>query len=170
MGSCGTLAPGQRSAETSVSMRARWGCVALIAYPLVEIAVAVLIASYIGWWWVFAALILSLAFGLGIVRWSLAATGQAWSAAISTLRTPSGEAMQITAGAQPVPTRRTPPAQTSLLVPAGLLIAIPGFCTTIAGLVLLLPPVRARIAARMQRAIRRADPSSAAWPSDDQAD
>lgn len=139
-----------------MSLRARWGCVAILAYPLVEIAVVVVVASYIGWWWVFGLLIVSFAVGLGIVRWSLAATGQAWSAAISALRTRAAAAPQITAASSPAQPRVAPPAQTSLLVPAGLLIAVPGFCTTVAGLVLLLPPMRARIAARMERAMRRA--------------
>lgn len=170
MGGGRALAPGHRSSETPVSLRARWGCIAILAYPLVEIAVAVVIASFIGWWWVFGLLILSLALGLGIVRWSLAATGQAWSAAMSALRTPSGEMLQISATTQAQQPRAAPPAQTSLLVPAGLLIAVPGFCTTAAGLVLLLPPVRARIAARMERAMRRTRPPGGAWPPSDQAD
>jgi len=46
-------------------------------------------------------------------------------------------------------------------VPAGLLIAVPGFCTTAAGLVLLLPPVRRLIARRLEAAMRRSLPPSA---------
>ena len=51
-----------------------------------------------------------------------------------------------------------PPAQTLLIVPAGLLIAIPGLLTTALGLILWVPFVRARIAARIERAARRLGP------------
>ena len=150
-----------------MSLRLRWGCVALIAYPLVEIALAVAVASVIGWWWVFVFFFACLVAGLATTRYALAATGQAWTAAMSSLRTPSGDALEITAtaqespgrdsptGAAQPPRRAAPPAQASLLVPAGLLIAVPGFVTTLLGLVLALPPVRARIAQRMERAMRR---------------
>jgi UPF0716 family protein affecting phage T7 exclusion len=56
------------------------------------------------------------------------------------------------------PGAMTPPAQTLLIVPAGLLIAVPGILTTIAGLILWLPPVRTRIAARIAKAARRLGP------------
>ncbi|MFM8529372.1 MAG: FxsA family protein [Ilumatobacteraceae bacterium] len=138
-----------------MSLRLRWGCVALIAYPLVEIALAVAVASVIGWWWVFVFFFACLVAGLATARYALAATGQAWTAAMSSLRTPSGDALEITATAQESPGRAAPPAQASLLVPAGLLIAVPGFVTTLLGLMLALPPVRARIAQRMERAMRR---------------
>jgi len=138
-----------------MSTRVRWGCVAVLAYPLVEIALAVLVASIIGWWWVFMALVVFLALGLGIVRYALSATGQAWSAAMTALRTPTGERLEITATGESSPVAPAVPATTSLLVPAGLLIAVPGFLTTAIGLVLLLPPVRGRIAARIERAMRR---------------
>jgi UPF0716 family protein affecting phage T7 exclusion len=42
----------------------------------------------------------------------------------------------------------TPPAQTMLLIPAGLAMAVPGFLSDAVGAVLLLPVVRRRIAAR----------------------
>jgi len=138
-----------------MTARSRWGCVAVLAYPLVEIALAVLVASIIGWWWVFMAFVIFLAIGLGVVRYALSATGQAWSAAMTTLRTPTGERLEVTATEETRPLTPSPPAQTSLLVPAGLLIAVPGFLTTAIGLVLVLPPVRGRIAARIERAVRR---------------
>ena len=141
-----------------MSMGARWGCVALIAYPLVELAIAAWLASIVGWWWVFVAFVAFLTLGLGVVRYALTATGQAWSAALSTWRPPNeadGQVLAITSGAQAPARRERPPAQTSLLVPAGLLIAVPGFVTTAGGLVMLLPPVRALIAGRLERAMRR---------------
>lgn len=138
-----------------MSLRARWGCLAVLAYPLVEIGLAVLVASVIGWWWVFMAFVVFLALGLGIVRYALSATGQAWSAAMNTLRSPTGEVLEITATGESRQLNAAPPARTSLLVPAGFLIAVPGFLTTAIGLVLLLPPVRGRIAGRIERAMRR---------------
>ena len=43
-------------------------------------------------------------------------------------------------------------------IAAGLLIAIPGLITTAIGLILWLPFVRSRIAARLERAARRLSP------------
>jgi UPF0716 family protein affecting phage T7 exclusion len=54
--------------------------------------------------------------------------------------------------------RRVPPAHTLLIVPAGLLIAIPGLVTTLCGLILWLPPVRGALAARIEAAMRRREP------------
>ena len=95
--------------------------------------------------------------GLGLVRYALGATGRSFGLAVSALRTPAGhgEVLEITGVER---TSLTPPAQTLLIVPAGLLIAIPGVITTVGGLVLWAPPVRARIARRIERAARRLEP------------
>jgi UPF0716 protein FxsA len=47
------------------------------------------------------------------------------------------------------------PAATALLVPAGLLLLVPGFLSDVAGLVLLVPAVRRAVAARMGDAVLR---------------
>jgi UPF0716 family protein affecting phage T7 exclusion len=41
------------------------------------------------------------------------------------------------------------------LIPAGALIAVPGFVTDIVGLIMLIPGVRSVIATRIARAVER---------------
>jgi UPF0716 protein FxsA len=136
-----------------VSLRGRLGCVLLIAYPVVEIALAVLIANVIGWWWLLVYAVVCIVLGLGLVRYALSATGRSFGVAMSGLRADSTDAVVAIEGpARSVP---TPPARTLLIVPAGLLIAVPGVLTTLLGLILWLPPVRDHIAARIERAARR---------------
>lgn len=134
----------------------RWGCVLLVAYPIVEVAIAVLLAQVIGWWWLLVAVVACIVLGLGLVRYALGATGRSFGVAIATLQGPGEQGFVAIEG--PEPASPAPPAQTLLIVPAGLLIAIPGLLTTAIGLVLWLPPVRARIAARIARAARRLGP------------
>lgn len=135
-----------------MSTRTRWGCVALIVYPIVEIALAIAVASVVGWWWVLVYAVVCLVLGLGLVRYALSASGRSFSVAMAALRGPAGEQVLMIEGARPVKPP-APPAQTLLIVPAGLLIAVPGLVTTIIGLVLWVPYVRRRIAARMQARI-----------------
>lgn len=140
-----------------VNNRGGWGCLTVLAYPIVEVALAILVASFIGWWWVLVLVCGFIVLGLGLVRYALAATGRSFGVAMSALRTPSGEpVLRIEGGESQRPP--APPAQTLLIVPAGLLIAIPGFLTTAVGLVLWFPPVRAGIAGRIARAARRMQP------------
>ena len=134
----------------------RWGCVLLVAYPIVEIAIAVVVAQVIGWWWLLVAVVVCIVLGLGLVRYALGATGRSFGVAIATLQGPGEQGLLAIAG--PERANAAPPAQTLLIVPAGLLIAIPGLITTAIGLVLWLPTVRARIAARIARAARRLGP------------
>ena len=134
----------------------RWGCVLLVAYPIVEIVIAVLVAQVIGWWWLLVAVVACIVLGLGLVRYALGATGRSFGVAIATLQGPGEQGLVAIEG--PERASAAPPAQTLLIVPAGLLIAIPGLVTTVIGLVLWLPPVRARIAARIARAARRLGP------------
>jgi UPF0716 protein FxsA len=138
----------------------RLGCVLLIAYPIVEIAVAVVIAQVIGWWWLFVLVVACIVLGLGLVRYALSATGRSFGVAIASLQGPGDQGMVAIEGSSPGAI--APPAQTLLIVPAGLLIALPGILTTIAGLILWLPPVRTRIAARIERAARRLGPPDVA--------
>lgn len=141
-------------------MRARTGCLLVLAYVVVEIALAVALAQWIGWWWLLVAVVACLVVGLGLVRYSLTATAQTFATAMTSLRSPgTTHALEATRSDGPGSgARPAPPAQTLLIVPAGFLIAIPGILTTILGLVLWLPPVRRRIAARIERAARRLNP------------
>ena len=130
-----------------MTMRARWGCLALIAYPVVEISLLVSLAAIVGWWWVLVYLVTCCVLGLGLVRYALSATGRSLSVALGTLRRPEGlPALPAPNGTASLAS----PAQTVLIVPAGLLIALPGVVTTVIGLVMWLPPVRARLAGRMR--------------------
>jgi UPF0716 protein FxsA len=139
-----------------MSVRGRAGCLLVIAYPIVEIAIAILVAQVIGWWWLLVIVVACIVLGLGLVRYALSASGRSFGVAVATLRGPGQtDVIAIDGPARDV---AAPPAQTLLIVPAGLLIAIPGLLTTAAGLVLWLPPIRARIAARIERAARRLGP------------
>lgn len=134
-------------------MRGRLGCAAVVAYPIVEIAVAVIVAQWIGWWWVLVFVAVCIAIGLGLVRYALEASGRSFGLAMSELRAPEQQAEALVLEGA-VPEQRVPPAQTLLIVPAGLLIAVPGFMTTLIGLILWTPPAREAIAERIGRAAR----------------
>ncbi len=142
--------------QAHMSVRGRVGCLLVIAYPIVEVAIAILVAQVIGWWWLLVIVVACIVLGLGLVRYALSASGRSFGVAVATLRAPGQTEVIAIEG----PTRdvTAPPAQTLLIVPAGLLIAVPGLLTTAAGLVLWLPPLRARIAARIERAARRLKP------------
>lgn len=123
---------------------------------MIEIAVAIMAARYVGWWWVVVYLVVCIVLGLGLVRYALGATGRSLGLAVADLRATSTDTVIAIAGADSAPA--APPAQTLLIVPAGLLIAVPGVITTIVGLVLWVPAVRRRTAARLERAARRLGP------------
>lgn len=158
--------------------RGRLGCLVLIAYPFVELTIAIAIASVLGWWWVLVFITGCLALGLGLVRYALGATGQSLRSSLAPLRDErredTGLPPAITSSAQPDIAAHNAaniaaPAQTLLIVPAGLLIAVPGFVTGLVGAVLWLPPVRKRTARRWADAARRVmppRPGPGAWPED----
>lgn len=141
-----------------MSTRARLGCALVVAYPFVEVVVAIGVAQVVGWWWVLVFVVACVVLGLGLVRYALSATGRSFTVAMAALRGPGGDAVLAVESAQParIP---APPAQTLLIVPAGLLIAVPGILTTLAGLVLWLPPMRTWLASRIERAARGMGPS-----------
>lgn len=62
---------------------------------------------------------------------------------------------QAQAGAAPTPTPAQPGAGNGLTMLAGLLLIVPGLLSDVAGLFLLLPPVRAWISRRTARALER---------------
>ena len=145
-----------------MSIRGRVGCLLVIAYPIVEVAIAVLVAQVIGWWWLLVIVVACIVLGLGLVRYALSASGRSFGVAVAALRAPGQT--EVLAIESPTRAKPAPPAQTLLIVPAGLLIAIPGLLTTAAGLVLWFPPIRARIAVRIERAARRLGPPEAMPP------
>ncbi len=136
----------------------------LFGYPIAELIVAIGVASVVGWWWVLVAFVVCIPAGIGIMRYGAMATGRTWSAAVATLRPDGAGAsppLAVEAGPGRPAASPASAAQRSLLIPAGALIAVPGFLTDIAGLVLLLPPVRRLIARRLEAAMRRSLPPSA---------
>ena len=100
----------------------------LIAVPIVEIGVAIWVASMIGWWNTIGLLVLLSIIGLWLVK---------------------RQGVGILATLQQSAERKEVPTQALMdrflkLVGAGLLV-IPGFVTAALGLLLFLPPVRALI-------------------------
>lgn len=97
----------------------------LMALPLVEILLIWGVASLIGWTWTLVFLLLCIPIGFAIMK--------------SAGRDAFAELQQ--AGRQGLPPGRG--SRHALRFAAGLLIAIPGFLSAIAGVALLLPPVQA---------------------------
>jgi UPF0716 protein FxsA len=102
----------------------------LLGYPLIELVTIFLVAQWIGWGWTLLLLVAGLPIGFGIMR-------NAGGAAMADL-----QAAAQTGSPAPGQGRH---AVTML---AGLLIAIPGFWTDLAGLLLVLPPIQRMVRAR----------------------
>lgn len=152
MGRCRTMAAGHGSGSMTLGRRIAF---VAIGYPVLEILVAWAVASVIGWGWVLMAFLVGVILGLGTVRYAASAAGRSWTSAMGGLRTIQDTTVPLPIeSARPIPDVGSP-AQTSLLIPAGLLIAVPGFISDIAGIILLLPMVRRRIARRLESAVRR---------------
>ena len=102
--------------------------VLLIAIPIVEIAVAIWVASAIGWLNTIGLLILLSIIGIWVVK-----------------RQGLGIMATLSEGAQrrEVPTGKL--MDRFLMVVGGVLLVMPGFVTAAIGLLLFLPPVRALI-------------------------
>lgn len=98
----------------------------LLAYPLIEILLAVGVASLIGWGWTILLLLIGIPIGLGIAS-------SAGREAFTRVRL--GE--HADAGDH------------AARVIAGLVIALPGFATDVIGTLLLIPAVRRFLGARL---------------------
>ena len=101
-------------------------------YPLLEIIAAWAVAQVLGWGWTLLLLIAGIPIGFLVMRQAGAATFASIRQAGRSGTLPDGEA-----------------GSHSLTFIAGLLIAIPGFCTDLIGLAILLPPVKERIRRRV---------------------
>jgi UPF0716 protein FxsA len=102
--------------------------VLLIAIPIIEIAVAIWVASAVGWLNTIGLLILLSIIGIWVVK-----------------RQGLGIMTTLSEGAQrrEVPTKKL--VDRFLMVLGGVLLVMPGFVTAAIGLLLFLPPVRALI-------------------------
>jgi UPF0716 protein FxsA len=100
--------------------------VAFVAFPALEIYVAVQVAHAIGFGWMLLALVAAGFLGLYVMR----RAGASWWRA---LRGRSGDGTNPDGRAA---------AASALLFVAGLLLFLPGFVSDALGLLLLLPPVR----------------------------
>ena len=125
----------------------RWRFI-FFGYPLLEILAAWAVAQLLGWGWTLLLLIAGIPIGVYVLR-------RAGSAAFTSVR-------------QAANSGGLPPGEAgshSLTFIAGLLITIPGFCTDLLGLVLLIPPIKERLRRRVaQRIIASGFPNPATFP------
>lgn len=116
-----------------------WVLLALIAWPLIEIGLFVTIGGMIGLWPTLAWVLVSAAIGIAVLRHEAATGAVRLRAGLDALR---GKEAVAEAGRGMFRTL------------AGLLLVLPGFMTDAIGLLLLLPPLQAALAARMTRRVR----------------
>ncbi|GAB3839538.1 FxsA family protein [Dactylosporangium cerinum] len=102
---------------------------------IVEITVFVLVAHAIGWWWAVLAGLATTILGGVLAKREGVRAWQRLRAAVSEGRPPGGEAGTGVAG-----------------LAGALLLLAPGFVTDAAGLLLLIPPVRAFAGRQVRRA------------------
>jgi UPF0716 protein FxsA len=106
---------------------------AFLAIPLVELWVILQVGSVIGAWWTLLILVADSIAGAYIVRREGRRAWQAFRQALAEGRWPGDEVVQ---GA--------------LVLVGGALLLTPGFVTDVAGLLCVLPPTRAMIAAAVR--------------------
>ncbi|MET7425185.1 FxsA family protein [Dactylosporangium sp. NPDC005555] len=102
---------------------------------IAEITVFVLVAHAIGWWWAVLAGVVTTVLGGIVLKREGVRAWQRLRAAVSEGRPPGGEAGTGVAG-----------------LAGALLLLVPGFITDVAGLLLLIPPVRAFTGRRIRQA------------------
>ena len=108
----------------------------LLLLPLVEIALFVAVAGWIGLW---------LTLGLVVA----AGMAGAWLLREQGLRTAAQLRLAMDSLADPT----LPMAHGAILLVAGILLVIPGFLSDAAALLLLLPPVRRALLSRLARGV-----------------
>jgi UPF0716 protein FxsA len=107
---------------------ALWFFLLILALPIVEIALFIVVGGEIGLWPTLGLVVLAAVAGVALMR-------------RQGLRTLERLTASLEAGGGP----GEPLAHGALIFVAGLLLLIPGFFTDAVGLLLLLPPVRARL-------------------------
>ena len=134
-----------------------------LAYPVAEILLLLWVADRIGWGWTAMLLGMGLFAGVVVMRWAGAKAfraladprmrGEAFS-----VRAADGTEQTVIAPPQPGAEQEAGRALggSALLFLAGILLATPGFLSDAAGLLLLLPPVRAAVGRMLARSMRSA--------------
>lgn len=133
-----------------------WLLAMLIAWPLVEITLFVTLGAWLGLWLTLAVVVGTAFAGVAILRSRGSRAGADLRAAMDARRSPGS----VVAGEV-------------LTAMAAVFLILPGFLTDTLGVLLLLPPVRrlivARIAERARRSARAAN-EGAAWDGDQTAE
>jgi len=125
------------------TLRRRAVGAALLLLPILELAVLIRVGAAVG---IGVTLLLLLA---GAVAGSIVLR----QVGAATIRRLSAASRRDPAVAPPV--AGPPPAETALLVGAGLLLIVPGFLSDVAGLLLLVPAVRRALVRRAGDAVLR---------------
>jgi UPF0716 protein FxsA len=119
-----------------------WLILLLIALPLVEIALFVVVGGAIGLWATLAWVVLTLVLGVLILKGIARRGAISFERDVKSLGNPS-----------------SPVAGRALTILAAGLLILPGFFTDAAGLLLLLPPVRNLVASRLSRRLAARSPA-----------
>ena len=113
----------------------------VLLYLVIEIVALVALGSAIGLGWTLLVLLAGSVLGLWLARREGVRAAQALAEALNNRRVPTAE---LTDG--------------MLVAGAGVLLFVPGLVTDLAGLMLLVPPVRALVRRRLVRAAEERSP------------
>jgi UPF0716 protein FxsA len=111
-----------------------WFPLLLLLWPLVEIALFVIVGGWIGLWPTLAIVVGTAVLGVWLIRSQGLRAGEAVRRAMAARSDPAAAL-----------------AEGALGLAAALLLILPGFLTDAMGLLLLIPPVRAMVAAALAR-------------------
>jgi len=115
---------------------------AVLLLPVLELAVLIAVGTWLGFWPTLALLLAGAAAGVLVLR-------HVGTTAIRRLRAGVSGGAPAAAG---VP---RPAADPALAVVAGVLLIVPGFLSDVAGIALLVPPVRSLLVRRAGEAVLR---------------
>lgn len=127
----------------------KWILIGLLALPVAEIGVFILLAANIGLGWTLLIMVATTMAGFTVLRW-------AGNRRIALFRSVSGKGISgIEAGIEANP-------DGFLVILGGILLVIPGFITDLIGMLLLLGPVRKWCGMALRRAVGLREPSKEA--------
>jgi UPF0716 protein FxsA len=136
----------------------RWTLAGLLLLPLAELALAIKVGTLIGVWPTLGLLVLAAVAGVAVLRREGAGALSDLRAAQESMlagRVPgaAGRTVDPTGAQVGAPSRS--PSDRLLVILAGVLLMAPGFITDVAGLALLVPPVRAAVRRGFSTSARR---------------